>query len=241
MALGQNLGLSFQDSKTVWPCTHIEFLGLELDSVSMEARLPVDKLTYLKELLAYWLTKHSASLVEVQELVGFLQFASQVIPQSRSCCLIDFSSKFRSQFVQLHIPASTHHDLVWWKVFCDPWNGVQVLSPVQPSVCIYTDASGRKGLGGIFGSEWYSSRVPCHFRERDIQFKEAFAIFQAILHWGDQWSSRHILFYCDNQDVVAWLTSGTCHSKHSMPLVRIISMMAACLYFSYSCTWIPSK
>ena len=36
MALGRKLGLSFQDSKTVWPSTHIEFLGLELDSVSVE-------------------------------------------------------------------------------------------------------------------------------------------------------------------------------------------------------------
>lgn len=242
MALGKDLGLSFQDSKTVWPCTSIEFLGLELDSVSMEARLPTDKLTFLNELLSYWLKKRSASLVEVQELVGFLQFASQVIPRSRSFLrrLIDFSSKFRSQFVRLHLPASARRDLVWWKVFCEPWNGVRILSPAQPSVCLYTDASGRKGLGGIFGSEWYSSRVPRRFRDRDIQFKEAFAILRAILCWGDEWSGRHVLFYCDNQDVVIWLTSGTCRSRLAMPLVRLISMMAACLCFSYSCIWIPS-
>jgi len=41
------LGLSFQPKKTVRPMTHLEFLGLELDSEAMEARLPMAKLDYL--------------------------------------------------------------------------------------------------------------------------------------------------------------------------------------------------
>jgi hypothetical protein len=49
------------------------------------------------------------------------------------------------------------------------------------------------------------------------------------------------LFYCDNQAVVCWLTSGTCCSVYSMPIVQLISMMVACLHFSFSCVWIPSE
>ena len=41
MALGRALGLFFQDTKTVWPCTCLEFLGLELDSIAMEAGVPI--------------------------------------------------------------------------------------------------------------------------------------------------------------------------------------------------------
>lgn len=44
MGLGRSLGLCFQDAKTVWPSTCVEFLGLELDSVAMEARLPTAKI-----------------------------------------------------------------------------------------------------------------------------------------------------------------------------------------------------
>ena len=51
MGLGHDLGLVFQDSKTVWPTTQIESLGPELDSVAMEAHLPPDKLVFLKLLL----------------------------------------------------------------------------------------------------------------------------------------------------------------------------------------------
>jgi len=45
--LGDELGLSFQPKKMIRPCTAIEFLGLELDSITMEACLPAEKLEYL--------------------------------------------------------------------------------------------------------------------------------------------------------------------------------------------------
>ena len=108
MGLGKELGLIFQDSKTVWPCARLEFLGLELDSTMIEARLPVDKLIFLQNLLQYWLAKWTCTLLQLQELLGFLQFTSQVIPCSRSFlhCLFNFSSKFNSPFTCRHIPSS---------------------------------------------------------------------------------------------------------------------------------------
>jgi hypothetical protein len=97
MGLGHDLGLVFQNLKTVWPTTQIEFLGLELDSVAMEACLPLDKLSFLRLLLHEWSVKHIACLWEVQELAGFLQFVS---PCSCSFLyhIIDFSMKFYSPF-----------------------------------------------------------------------------------------------------------------------------------------------
>jgi len=44
--LGRDLGLSFQLTKKFHPMTCIDFLGLELDSVAMEACLTQDKLAY---------------------------------------------------------------------------------------------------------------------------------------------------------------------------------------------------
>lgn len=122
MGLGRALGLCFQDSKTVWPSTCVDFLGLELDSVAMEARLPTDKLHYLCDLLGVWGRKSSATLRKVQELTGFLQFCSQVIPCSCTYIrrLIDFSMRFNSEspFQVLHITASAHADIRWWSIFC---------------------------------------------------------------------------------------------------------------------------
>src|SRR5882672_4986300 len=82
--LGKELGLSFQPAKMIHPTTHLEFLGLELDSEAMEARLPIKKLGYLRELLDSWMGCKACVLKELQELVGFLQFCAQVIPHGRT-------------------------------------------------------------------------------------------------------------------------------------------------------------
>jgi hypothetical protein len=80
--LGKRLGFCSQDSKTIKPCTKLEYVGLEIDTVAMEARLPKDKLDFLRDTLDDWIFKKAACLCELQELIGFLQFASQVIPHS---------------------------------------------------------------------------------------------------------------------------------------------------------------
>ena len=51
-------------SKTIGPSQVIEFMGIVLDSVRMEARLPEDKLTRIKELLKHFKLCHSARLVD---------------------------------------------------------------------------------------------------------------------------------------------------------------------------------
>ncbi|PPQ82976.1 hypothetical protein CVT24_012098, partial [Panaeolus cyanescens] len=240
--LGSQLGLSFQVEKTLYPRTLVDFLGLDLDSSLMQARLPADKLTYLQDLVSEWSSKRSATLRETQELSGFLQFASQVIPAARTFIrrIIDFSTKFSSPFQRLHIPSGCRTDLHWWKCFSSAWNGVRLLLPTKRSFSVFTDASGTKGIGGYWGNVWFSSRVPRRHRPKDIQFKELFAILHAILCWGDAWADAHITFFCDNQAVVAWLSNGTARSPQSMPTLRLITMLAAYLRFTFSCVWIPT-
>lgn len=40
----KSIGLPIKQSKTILPCTTICFVGIELDSIAMEKRLPLDKL-----------------------------------------------------------------------------------------------------------------------------------------------------------------------------------------------------
>jgi len=164
--LGTSLGLSFQPAKTIRPTTCLEFLGLELDSEAMEARLPQDKLIYLRAYILDWQARGSCSLKDLQELIGFLQFCAQVIPHGRTFIrgLINFSMTFRSDFARRHVPAYARSDLRWWSAYASSWNGVQILEAPRATLNVFTDASGSKGLGGIFGDRWYSSRCPRRFR-----------------------------------------------------------------------------
>jgi hypothetical protein len=96
--------LNFQDSKVEGPTTVLEYLGIILDSVKIKARLPLDKLSYLKGSLSLWVSKTHCSLLELQELSGYLMFCSQVIPYSRAF----LSSLFES--FHFHLPSAK---MVW--------------------------------------------------------------------------------------------------------------------------------
>jgi len=95
----------------------------------------------------------------VQEIIGYLQFCAQVVPHGRTFIrgLINFSMKFPSDFALRHIPVYALADIQWWLAYAQAWNGVQILDQPKPTLHVYTDASGLKGLGGTFGDKWFST------------------------------------------------------------------------------------
>ncbi|VDI59236.1 Hypothetical predicted protein [Mytilus galloprovincialis] len=69
-AVNDFAGFAINWSKVVDPCQQITFLGVEIDSSTMEVRLPSDKLAVLKaELLAFTKRSH-ASKKQLQSLAG---------------------------------------------------------------------------------------------------------------------------------------------------------------------------
>ena len=59
-------------------------MGVLLDSNKMEARLPLDKLTRTKEALHEWSHKKSATVKDLQSLIGILHFACRVVVPGRA-------------------------------------------------------------------------------------------------------------------------------------------------------------
>ena len=74
--------------KTVYPSKIMTFMGLELDSISMEARLPEDKLEMLQTLLANCRKKRTLKLKELQSILGLLNFCCQVVPPGVVSCVV---------------------------------------------------------------------------------------------------------------------------------------------------------
>src|SRR5882724_10615075 len=131
---------------------------------------------------------------------------------------------FPSEFSIRHIPAYTQTDILWWLSYTQAWNGIQILEPASPLLHVHIDASSPKGLGGIFGNEWFSTRCPHNFRDRDITFKELYAVLQAIMHWGLEWCSCHIVFHVDNSIIVLSFASGTNWNAQVMNMLKLIIM-----------------
>ena len=88
----EHLAIPTADEKTEGPTTVIVFLGLEIDSVLMQVRIPTEKIKVLVDQILYILKhKRSVQLQELQSLIGSLNFMCRAIVPGLPFCrhLID--------------------------------------------------------------------------------------------------------------------------------------------------------
>ena len=78
------LGIPIAPEKTCGPATTLSFAGIELDSVSFEARLPQEKIDKCLCLISDFLTRKKVTLKEIQSLTGMLNFACSVVVPGRA-------------------------------------------------------------------------------------------------------------------------------------------------------------
>lgn len=78
------LGLPLAVEKKEGPTTCLTFLGIEVDTVRLELRLPVEKLRRLQALLKRWVNYKCCKKKELESLVGHLHDASNVIRSGRT-------------------------------------------------------------------------------------------------------------------------------------------------------------
>ena len=77
-------GIPLHPNKLEGPCTCLTVLGIELDSLSLQARLPRDKFDRIAALLESWSIKRHCTRKELESLIGNLQHACKVVPQGLS-------------------------------------------------------------------------------------------------------------------------------------------------------------
>ena len=130
-------------------------MAILLDSNKMEARLPVDKLTRIQEVLGQWTKRKCATLQDLQSLIGTLQFACKVIatghPLLQRIIHVTKGIKFPHWHIRLNSGFRQH--------FVQNWNGVSLFLDTQatslPELQVYTDASGSFGNGRFLAAEWF--------------------------------------------------------------------------------------
>ena len=244
------LNIPIAPGKTFPACTCLEFMGILLDSNKMEARLPVDKLTRLQATLLQWTTRKSATLQELQSLIGTLQFACKVIAPGRPFLqrIIHLTKGIKFPHWHIRLNSGFRKDISMWQHFLQNWNGVslfldtQVTSP--PELQLYTDASGSLGYGGFLAGEWFQGHwLPHHTlsqkRGISIEWQELFPIYLACILWGPRWSSKRIRMWCDNKSVVASINSKHSKSPRVMDLIRAITLQTLQYNFAFTASHIP--
>ena len=82
------VGLPVDSEKDEGSATTISFVGIELDSIALEIRLPLDKLQRLKEVLGSWRERKNCKKRDLLSLIGLLSHACKVVRAGRSFLVI---------------------------------------------------------------------------------------------------------------------------------------------------------
>ena len=241
-----DLGVIINHSKDI-EGTKADFLGIELDSILMQARLPPDKLARARNTVNDLLNRRVISRHELESAVGFLSFAAKIVIPGRAFLRRLFDA-IRRPVAMIRITKTMKSDLLWWKAFLKDWNGISLLRDVADRQIkhIWTDASGKFGLGGYMlerpGTavhEAFSTRVATRHIRKDIQFKEMQAVNYALHLWVDQLRGRRVILYCDNEACVHGLSKLSIRGLAMGPL-RQIAMTMAEYDILLVPTWIPT-
>ena len=185
--------------------TVVDFLGLEIDTMAMEARLPPDKHRRALEMVTMMVEKRSIPSYQLEKLLGFLSFCCAVLPLGRPFLrqVFNLLNRKSHHLAHVRITRAAKRDLLWWRIFLTNWHGVAVIRPMaRPVVIIYTDASGTKGIGGIWGRRAFSIHINQRHRKKHINWKEMYAVFFAVTLWAEEWTGCKVLLMCDNSAVV---------------------------------------
>ena len=117
------------------------FMGLELDSVQVEAHLPLDKLEKLCVKLKD--VKRTITLKELQSLLGYLNFCCQVVPPGRCFLrrLFDLTKKVSLPHHYITLTQEHRKDIRAWQLFAEHFNDKALLLERRwwkRKHCIYT-------------------------------------------------------------------------------------------------------
>jgi len=240
-----NAGFTVSQKKIVRPAPVMEFLGIVIDSINMVLCISESRLHDILFELRTWSGRKKCTKRQLLSIIGKLTFVSKVVRSGRTFVrrMIELSKKVRVLHHKIRLNVEFQKDVQWWLQYLPTWNGVSLFYEddwtTSADMCLYTDAC-NVGYGCYFADHWFCE----HFNDmkftKDILWKELYALLKAAATWGGQWSSKRILFYCDNQAVVSILRSGTSKRSDIMALVRALFYIAAQYNFECTATYIST-
>ena len=216
------LGIPIAPEKTCGPATTLSFAGIELDSVSFEARLPLDKIGKCLSLIASFLTRKKVTLKEIQSLMGMLNFACSVVVPGRASLqrLIDLTVGVHSPYHYVRINREVKADLKLWQSFLTSFNGrsffLEDFWDSSDMLELFTNAAGSSGFGAIFGRKWCYGKWPGNWLHQNIAILEFYPIVLSLYLWGHHMQNCCILFLTDNEALVYVINKQSCKDKNLM-------------------------
>ena len=238
----QQLGRS--RGKTEGPVQCLAFAGIELDTTTMEARLPGEKVAKYHDLAVEHARKKKTTLRELQSLIGSLNHCCVIIPAGRAFLrrLIDLSKGITQPHFHIRYNTDVRADLKIWANFLEHFNGRSMFIADNwdgPTVLrVYTDSS-LMGYGAVFNNLWLNGAWPLQWKDHHISLLEVYPILAALYTWATHFQGHQVLVCTDNIAAMHIVNSCTSKNANIMCLIRPLVYQAMRHNFVFKCVHIP--
>ena len=221
--------------------TVVTHLGFQIDSNLMEVRLPPNKHARAVRAVSELALRKHVPQASFEETLGFLSHCCQVIPLGRPFLRQLFSLlKRKLRYRCIHLNLEAKQELRWWTLFLSSWSTISLIQLSRTIFHVSTDASGLKGIGGVYDGRIFSSRVPSRHKDRHINWKEMFAILHALIIWHKEWANGSVDVACDNSAVVGGINNRSICGPAIRPL-RTILLISALFDIDIRAHWVSTK
>lgn len=243
----KQLGLVENFAKACPPSTVQLVLGVLVDTVNGTLLVPDDKMKEINSLLLTWKRKRKSNKVDLQSLIGKLQFVSKCVRQSRIFLnrLLDTLRSFKADSSKISLSQSFKKDVQWWVLFMETYNGVSYIPPLvwdEPDVLFSTDSC-LTGCGGICGLEYFHQSYPKQIIDLGLPIHalEMLAVLIGVRFWGGKCCGGKVQIFCDNEPVVHVLNTGKTKDEFLGSCLREIWLVVSRCGFEMRAVHLPGE
>lgn len=244
LSLLRLLGFSINYSKVLGPCQRLTFLGIDFDTVSFVASLPLLKLQELLSLISATLQRASVTKHQLQKLAGKMVWASRLIIMGRAHLrrLFNLMNVLDHPSQRTKLTEDAYRDLTWWLEFSYYLNGTFPIIDTRPCSPLCIDACSTGG-GGFFQGQGFFIAWDDWPGTEDlhINFKEVLVLEPAAHLWAPLWANSVIYVHSDNQCAVGIINKGNSKNETVMTSLQRISWLAARWNFSVKAVYYPGE
>ena len=243
-SLCQHLGVPLANDKTQGPSQCLSFAGIELDTVAMEARLPLEKVNKYHTIVSEHSRKKKTTLRELQSLIGVLNHCCYIVPPGRAflCRLINLTKGTTNPHFHIRYNSGSRADLLTWATFLSQYNGRTMFVKgdwnSSDLIELCADAS-HLGFGAILSNHWFNGTWPPNWTSFHITLLELYPIVAAFLTWPHLLANKKVHILTDNSATMHIINSCSSKDNNIMVLIRIFVLQAMRYNIVFKSSHIP--
>lgn len=223
----RTLGLPIAWDKLVPPCRVIRFLGIEIDCVERQIRIPDDKIIAFLQLATQARAKKAITRRELQSLVGHVNHLGKAVPPARLFMNRMLAPLRLATKKWIKVDRHLRDDLDWFINFLRRYNGRSLILVGDPDILIEADSC-MVGGGGWSGRDCYTYKYPTQsINGWSISELEAYNCLIAARVLLKGVYNRTVMVVCDNNAAIMSLSSGSARNPNILAVCRAFWFMSA--------------